>query len=255
MAKPKTRPSPAAGILVLLPFVCLAGYIVGAWGAKDELAAYKRSMSAEKKNFAGKMSGFDTFAGMVKIPEVTRRPRRAKPEKVLAEDVSGKNAAGAASAQGAAPSADGASARSPAARRRPVEDLGARIEEAEELWRTRVEIARSQWKKKLNLSGDGERAFDSALEEMNDRLLESISTVAEMIAESDSFSPELGLRLVGETTAIMAETYDRIGESVPVDMRGEVSRIQMVDFVDPSVASPLVKVQGRLRDLQVRPER
>jgi hypothetical protein len=53
----------------------------------------------------------------------------------------------------------------------------------------------------------------------------------------------------------MAETYDRIGESVPVDMRGEVSRIQMVDFVDPSVASPLVKVEGRLRDLQVRPER
>jgi len=73
--------------------------------------------------------------------------------------------------------------------------------------------------------------------------------VAELIAESDTMSPELGLRLVGETTAIMAETYDKIGACVPSDMRSQVSSMQMVDFVDPGVAEPLVGVQGKLENI------
>jgi hypothetical protein len=68
-------------------------------------------------------------------------------------------------------------------------------------------------------------------------------------------SPELGLRLVGETTSIMAETYDKIGACVPQDMRSEVSAIQMVDFVDPGVAEPLVGVQGKIENFGMRPGR
>ena len=93
-----------------------------------------------------------------------------------------------------------------------------------------------------------EKAFDSALRNMNERLYDSVQVVADLIAESESMSPELGLRLVGETTAIMAETYDKIAECVPGEMRSQVSSIQIVDFVDPGVADPLISVQGKLED-------
>ena len=44
----------------------------------------------------------------------------------------------------------------------------------------------------------------------------------------------------------MAGAYDRIGECVAPEMRGEVAEINMVDFIDPGVAEPLVGVQDVL---------
>ena len=126
------------------------------------------------------------------------------------------------------------------------EDLSVRIAEAQDLWRTRVDVSRAQWKERLKLSGESEKAFDAALQEMNERLYDSIAAVADHVAGMETMTPELGLRLVGETTAIMAEAYDRIGACVPQEMRSDVSSIQMVDFVDPGVAEPLIGVQGKL---------
>lgn len=228
------------GFLLFMPMACLLGFAVGSWGAREELEAYKKSFDEERKAVSRKAGGFDAFASIVKIPEVTRRPRKVK--------------ASAAKKENPSKAHDGGNAEKVASSRRPerrsVEDLSVRIEEAQELWRTRVEIARSHWKEKLNLSGEAERAFDSAVEEMNVRIEESISAVAELIAESESMPPELGLRLVGETCAIMSETYDKIGEALPAEMRSVVSQMQMVDFIDPAVASPLVGVQGKLENFR-----
>ena len=47
------------------------------------------------------------------------------------------------------------------------EDLRARIEEAKELWTTRVEIARAQWIDRLQLSQDRIEQFDDAINKMN----------------------------------------------------------------------------------------
>lgn len=235
-----------------LPLVCLIGFIVGSWGAKEELRAYQESVKEERSRSAKKAGGFDTFANLVKIPEMTRRPRKAKRPTRDRKGVQVTDApAAVAKRQGSSSSvvtnAPAAVRKTPP--RRSVEDLGVRIEEAQELWRTRVDVARAQWKERLKLSGEKEQAFDAALQDMNERLYDSIAAVAELIAESDTMSPELGLRLVGETTAIMAETYDKIGACVPSDMRSQVSSMQMVDFVDPGVAEPLVGVQGKLEDI------
>lgn len=237
-----------------IPLSCLIGFIAGAWGAKEELRAYQESVKQERSRSAKKAGGFDTFANLVKIPEMTRRPRKLKSPAANRKTARKENGVAAA---GNPPedtrSATNAVADAAAPRkvppRRSVEDLGVRIEEAQELWRTRVDVVRAQWKERLKLSGEKERTFDTALQDMNERLYDSIAAVADLIAESDTMSPELGLRLVGETTAIMAETYDRIGACVPADMRSEVSSMQMVDFIDPGVAEPLVGVQGKLEDL------
>jgi hypothetical protein len=247
--KPKSMSALISQIALLIPLFCFIGYVVGSWGAKEELEAYKKSVKEGVSQSGKKANGFDTFAGIVKIPETTRRPRKVK--KTAKKTVASTNAVAKAKS-GEAANANAKTAPAPAEEsnspRRSVQDLGVRIEEAQELWRTRVEVVRAQWKDKLKLSGEMEKAFDSALRNMNERLYDSVQVVADLIAESESMSPELGLRLVGETTAIMAETYDKIAECVPGEMRSQVSSIQIVDFVDPGVADPLISVQGKLED-------
>ena len=239
-----------------LPLACLVGFLVGSWGARDELRAFKEHAKEAKEKAAAKPDGFDTFARMVKIPEAARRPRRPRRNKVTIP-VSPISATNAAAAKVSAvketavrPSAepketDDVLTNTPPARL-SREDLRARIEEAQDLWRTRVDVARAQWKAKLKLTGDAERAFDAALQEMNERLYDSISVLAGILSEKEEMTPELGLRLVGETTTILAETYDKIGSCAASGDREEIAKIQMTDFIDPGVAEPLINVQGKL---------
>lgn len=254
--KNKSHQRSAASVMLWLPLACLAGYVVGAWGARDELRAYQESVKEARTRSSKNAAGFDTFANMVKIPEMTRRPRKAKKAHRNRKGVQSTNdtsAVAAAESGNASSSPNSASVKAKISPRRSVEDLGVRIEEAQELWRTRVEVARAQWKDKLKLSSEKEQTFDAALQEMNERLYDSIAAVADLVAGSETMSPELGLRLVGETTAIMAETYDKIGACVPQEMRTDVSSMQMVDFVDPGVAEPLIGVQGKLEGLRHPP--
>ena len=251
--KTKTTSSAVSKILLWLPLACLVGFAVGSWGAKEELRAFKESVKEGQKESARKAGGFDTFANMVKIPEMARRPRKGKhPVKKSSKAVSTNSVENLVISQEAVKNSQptNAVAEKSSERKTPPrlsrEDLRSRIEEAQDLWRTRVDVSRAQWKDKLKLSGESEKAFDSALQEMNERLYDSIAAVADLVADMETMTPELGLRLVGETSAIMAETYDRIGACVPQEMRSDVSSMQIVDFVDPGVAEPLIGVQGKL---------
>ena len=239
----------------LLPLACLAGFLVGTWGPRADLRALKELGENERKTAAEqKPDGFDTFARMAKIPETARHPRRRRPSRAESR----RSAIAVTNApkeevSAAARESTNAVARSdtPKTRRAP-EDLAARIDEAQELWATRVDMARAQWKAKLNLSGEAEKAFDDALQEMNEKLYASVTALAERLASAEKMTPELGFRLVGDTTAIMAETYDRIGAAVPQGRRAEVSEMQMVDFIDPAVAEPLIGVQDKLEGFSMR---
>ena len=249
-------------VCLLLPLACLIGFLVGSWGARDELRAFKEHAKEAKEKASAKPGGFDTFARMVKIPEAARRPRRpkhagkAKPASPIAAKTEQK--AKSAPPSAAKPEADSTSsvtmqvakveADVPPKRLSP-DDLRARIEEAQELWRTRVDMARAQWKAKLKLNGDAEKAFDAALQEMNERLYDSVSALAGILSEKEEMTPELGLRLVGETTTILAETYDKIGACAAPGQREEIAKMQMTDFIDPGVAEPLVDVQGKVDGL------
>ena len=234
-----------------LPAAALAGFIAGGWGAREELRALRElSESDEAKAVAkSKPDGFDAFASIMRIPDEAKRlPSRKEKGKASRNAIAATNRApSAATRPVAAPTKQAATNRTTAAMRlmRP-EDLQARIEDAQDLWATRVEVARAQWKSKLKLEGEAEKAFDAALQEMNERLYDCVSTLAEIVGREEKLSPETGLRLVGETSSIMADAYDRIGACVAPEMRGEVAEINMVDFIDPGVAEPLVGVQDKL---------
>lgn len=245
-----------------LPLACLIGFVVGSWGSRAEVRELRELEANEKRAAADKKpDGFETFAQMAKIPETARHPRRRRPPRTEARRsaIAVTNAPPAVAAVepaaegGAQPSGEDKKSIPGARQDRSPDDLRARIEEAQEIWATRVDLARAQWKARLKISGEAEKVFDDALQEMNEKLYASVAALAARLASDEKMTPELGFRLMGDTTTIMAETYDRIGECVAPDQRGDVSQMEMVDFIDPAVAEPLIDVQDKLEGFSMRP--
>ncbi len=226
--------------LVWLPAVFVVGGLVGHYGPYEELRAKKLHAQEEKSKPAG-TDAFGSFARMVNIPAEAKHPRR--------QSVPESNAATPA-AKETQTNTTSAAIRTESPQRRHArlspEDLRARIDEAAELWRARVEIARASAVEKLGLDEEKSRAFGDALDNMNAKLRDSMQAMADEVAAAQSMTPELGVRLMGDLSSALAETYDEIGAFVGDDLRGEVSNMQLVEFIDPSVGEPLIPVQDML---------
>ena len=226
-------------VLVWLPAAFVIGGLVGYYGPAEELRMREIRAKEEAKAKPSVNNALGSFAQMVNIPAEAKRPRR-RPAPPGQEGAADTNEVAESGGPGQPPGDN-----KPPENFSP-EDLRARIDEAADLWRARIEIARAAAVEKLDLNEEGQSAFDSAVDTMNDRLRETMQIVADEIANNKSLSPELGVRLMGDISTALAETYDAIGETVGEDMRGEVSSIEIFNFIDPSVAEPLIAVQDKL---------
>ena len=237
-------------VIVWLPLVFIAGGLVGYYGPAEELRS-RDVREKEEKTKAKPKNAFGSFTELVNIPEVAKRPRRVK------DTEPSTNATAVAATADEQPKGTNATAEATAPRRKRVapEDLRARIDEAAELWRTRIEIARASAIDKLGLDDKGAESFNDAIEDMNAKLRESIQIVADRVASSESLTHELGVRLMGDIATSLAEAYDAIGTCVDEDHRGEVSRLELTNFIDPSVGEPLIAVQDKLEDFGERPRK
>ena len=230
-----------------IPLAALAGIVAGSWGPREDLRLFReKSREAAMAKKTSDASGFGAFAKMVNIPDMAkRRPQRkaqAKPRPSAPAEAAPVAPVAAETPPDKAPE-DG--------RRRPhrmdAADLKVRIDEAAELWRTRVELARTQWKSRLGIAGtQGDEAFDEALGKMNESLTESMEALAGEIERAGKLTPELSLRLMGEASTAMVNAYDALGEAMPPESRGKLSEMPVYEFIDPSVAEPLVGVQDKL---------
>lgn len=221
----------------LVPLAAIVGLVAGSWGSREDLRRVKEAQREEAvKGKVAATTGFDAFAKLANIPDVAKR----KPK------TSETNAVPRAASVAAGKDKD-----LPGGTERMVSrvDLGARLEQAAELWNTRVALATVQWKEKLSVSDENtSAAFDAALGEMNERLRDSMEALAAEIEKAEKMTPELGLRLMGDVTRTMAETYDAIGAALPEERRGDVSEMPVFEFIDPMVAEPLVSVQDKLQE-------
>ena len=250
--------------VIWLPIACLVGVIIGAWGPREELRDFKENALKEAKK-AGKWSasrsvvanGFQSFTRLANIEDETHGPRRKRSAaKPLFAVSTNKSPAKVVSATNKPPSKVAAAPARPSvdsAERVSPKDLRARIEEAQDLWNARVEVARAKWKTKLGMDAAAAERFDAVLDGMNEQLYDTMLTMATLLSRQEKMTPELGLRLMGDATTIMAETYEKIGACVPADRRAEVSEMQVFDFIDPGVAEPLIAVQDKLEDFQSSP--
>ncbi len=253
-------------VIVWLPLVFIAGGLVGYYGPAEELRS-RDVREQEEKTKAKPKNAFGSFTELVNIPEVAKRPRRVKDTDpatnttVIAGRVGDAplpdaGRVGEAPLPGESASGRVGDAPLPEKRRRVApEDLRARIDEAAELWRTRIEIARASAIEKLGLDDKGAEAFNDAIEDMNAKLRESIQIVADRVASSEAMTQELGVRLMGDIATTLAETYDSLATCVDEDHRGEVSRLELTNFIDPSVGEPLIAVQDKLEDFGERPRK
>lgn len=231
-------------VFLWLPIAFVAGGLVGAWGPSEELRAF-RERSSKKEHSEKKIQGFDAFAKMMNIPDVAKRRRHGR-------NADNTVAKAKAPESGKGVSADKTVRGEAAPRRMNPEDLRSRIDEAAELWRTRSELVLANAVKKLGFDAAGEARFEEILVQMNDAIRSSVQAIADALAAEEEMTPELGVRLMGDLSATMAETYDLIGECAGKELRGEVSRLNLADFVDPSVAEPLIGVQHKLNAFPMR---
>ena len=239
--------------LIWLPVAFVLGGLVGYWGPSADLRELSSRTEESKSKSASPANGFGSFARIVNIPDMAD-PRRMRRRSRPAPESEAKPAEGAETKPdvpegvSAEPSAPAEAAPQPLRERRQMspEDLQARIDEAADLWRARADMARAKACERLSLNADGQARFDEALDGMNERLRESIQTIADLLEDQESMTPELGIRLMGDLSTTLAETYDAVGACVGEELRGEVSNLNLTDFVDPSVAEPLIAVQGKL---------
>lgn len=233
--------APMNKTVVFIPLAFVLGGLIGAWRPSEELHALKTKKDAEPPKQQSQ-AGFDSFAKMVNIPDAAKSPRPRRP--MRERHAATNEVASAAKPEDKAPEP----VEEKHQRRVDMspEDLRARIDEAADLWRARVEIARAQTIEKLGLDGVGVEKFNAAVDNMNAKLRDSIQIIATKLAEEENMTPELGVRLMGDLCTTLAESYDEIGLCVGEDRRGEISSLELHNFVDPSVAEPLISVQGKL---------
>ena len=243
-------------VIVWLPLVFVAGGLVGYYGPAEELRARDAREPEEATKKSKSRNAFGSFTELVNIPEVAKRPRRVKDTEPATNTTAVAGRVGEAPLPGE--SADGRVGDAPLPEKRKrvaPEDLRARIDEAAELWRTRIEIARASAIEKLGLDDKGAESFNDAIEDMNTKLRESMQIVADRIASSEAMTQELGVRLMGDIATSLAETYDSLAACVDEDHRGEVSRLELTNFIDPSVGEPLIAVQDKLEGFGERPSK
>jgi len=235
-----------------MPFALLLGLIIGGWAPREELRAAQKQVTDLSAKLADreKDSRMDVFTRMVKIPDraTQTKPTSAPPH---ADKVAANEAATNAVAETANTNAPVQSRRHrlPFPDRQPganPEDLRARIDEAKELWKTRVDVARAQWIDRLKLSQDQTAQFDESINNMNAQLYTAMQKLADELAASDTMTPETGIRAFNEMTSILVETYDNIGSSLPEDQAGQVGTMELPDFIDPAITEPLIAVQDKL---------
>ena len=236
----------------LIPLAAIAGIIAGSWGPREDLAKFKENVrEAETQKKVAGTAGFDAFAKLANIPDVAKRRPKARTNE-LARSVghsvpveSTTNEDVVAEIQlGSDPDAPKSKVMKTSFDR---EWLEARLEEAAELWNTRVELAKTQWKGKLGIKdGKASEAFDSAVATMNESIRDTMAALAEEIEKAGKVNAELGVRMMGDLPRNLAEAYDAIGAAVPPERRAVVSEMPVHEFIDPMVAEPLIGVQDKL---------
>ncbi|MCQ2390874.1 MAG: hypothetical protein MJ240_05585 [Kiritimatiellae bacterium] len=237
-----------------LPLACLVGMLVGSWGPRAELRAREQKMEEQRQRAPRAVDGVNAFAKLVNIPAEAKRLRARRSRKGplysgATNQVARKQAPIAEKMPMAGKPApeSGSVTNAPPQRRWSPGDLRARIEEAQDLWRVRGEMARAKAKEKFGLDAAAEAKFNAALEDMNERLYQTVQSFAALLSEKGKMTTELGVRFMGDASAVVAESYDKVGACVPESRRDEISELNMADFIDPAVAEPLIDVQDKLR--------
>lgn len=127
----------------------------------------------------------------------------------------------------------------------PSRDLETRIEEAVELWRLRSEIARNTFLANTDATPQEAARFDVIVASMNLRLEECLAGWAVHLEAGGRMTAETGVRMLHDLSGALVLTYDELDRNLSPGWREGGEDVELFDLIDPSVARPLIAVEGR----------
>jgi hypothetical protein len=233
-----------------IPWIVAAlvfGLVLGEWAPRGDLRQARQeiaALKAELKQKTRRRSGLEGIAAILPMPgKIVSAPH-------------GKSGPTpqAAAATATRPVADTAShlvqTKGPKAPDTPPTDkarLAEQLRDASNLWRTRVDLARSSFVSNVLENKDEEEFFDLVIETMNARLTESIRRWTDTLKRDQTVTPESGIRMTNELTDALVQTYDELDQTLPEGWRAKAGEgFQLFDFIDPQVATPLAEVEDIL---------
>lgn len=238
-----TRSRFASGSLLFIPLALLVGFVLGGLGPRHELAKAKTEIDwlKTKPSRRGDTS-LNLITDVVRIPkERTEEPTRVEPvEESDTTDLIGPSPP----PEPTSPSGSETPSPQPA-----PESLEDQLALAREAWAIRSDIARSTFLSRTGLSGEESIQFDVLQAAMNLRLRASFEKLANLLSAGQEMSPELGIRAINEITGALTVTYDELDRKLPSHWRETAGEdFDLTDFIDPSVAEPLIPVEKKLSE-------
>jgi len=215
---------------VWIPIALLLGLILGGWGPREDLKLARQELDLlRSKETRRTENPVRTVTDWVRIPPSASQEPAAPPA-----------SAEAVATNGPATVAQAAPAETP-------EGLRKQIDAAIELWKVRSDVARSTFLARANFDQEQTTRFDVLLSAMNLRLRATIEQIAARLRAGEPPTPESGVQAVHALSGALATTYDEMDRTLPPTWRTtENGPLDLVDFIDPSVAEPLIGVEQLL---------
>ena len=254
-------------MFAFIPFALLMGLLIGGWGPRselqtlrDELEQTKRLLKDAKKKSPG--SDVGQVTRLLGIDGV-RREQESGVKRQASDSTGQESGDGEASStpnnqrpttnvqeeEEEVAETNGAEENEPDETDREAV-ANRQIDDAVELWKMRSEIARNTFIANAGLSQQDATKFDVLVDAMNIRLESSIGKWAEDLNAKKDASSEDGIRLVNDVTDAMVLTYEEMDRKLPQTWRKNAGKsMQLTDFIDPSVAKPLIPVGGKMDNM------
>ncbi|MBT3295028.1 MAG: hypothetical protein HN919_16915 [Verrucomicrobia bacterium] len=236
---------------MLFPFILIFGWMMGGWLPKAELRTVREDLKVAQRALsarAPRRAGFTGVTQMLGIPKSSPTPDRVDVPEQDEPETPVPDASVAGSDQPAPEIA--ASKTNNASRGRSMKHG---IQEAMEVWEARCDIARSTFVANVALAPEQATRFDVLVAAMNIRLAHSIEQFAQQVKSGEAVSEEQTVKLMRDLTTSVASTYDELDGSMPPNWRADAGKkFSVTDFIDPSVALPLVDVEDELGEGMIK---
>ena len=224
---------------VWIPLAALAGFGLGGWAPRLEARRQEllvRDLRRELAAAGGPRSALETVSNILPLNGSARRPAPTLSPASPAPET-------APSGEPAAPPPAGGEAET----RGPPASLREAIDSAAQIWKVRADLARSALIERSGFNTDEAARFDVLMAGMNVRLRDICARWADRLRNDDEpFAPETGVRMAHEFTGALTTTYDEMDRTLPPAWRtSSETPVDLVDFVDPSVAEPLIAVEDK----------
>lgn len=230
--------------LAWIPVALLLGLALGAWPAKNEVKTLREEterLRKEAKTRGGGAGTLGQLTQMMRIPDSAAATTNPRP---VVRPAATNAIAGVST--NASPRR-----RPPFAEVRPqpgdARSMRERIEAGMEAWRVRSDIARNNFIANTGLDAAQAAQFDVLTQAMNLRLKDRLVKFAGEAKNGKKITPESGARIVNDLSGAVVMTYDEMDRTLPAWRKDGAGRFDMADFIDPSVAEPLIDIEGEIQ--------